>query len=537
MTDTAHSSHLVDELVTMRNSGEMFDYVIKGSKESFRIHSLVLATMSPVFRAMMRSDTAESSKKEATFPTIPDVIMSKVIDYAYLGTCTFTRLQLVDLIKASHYFQMVKLLKLCEEQIIAVLGPNNCFSWFNLADQLQLTAALPKIQKMMRTAYRDIIASEEFKLLEVPELVQYLEDVREHDTCSDDLLRGVLEWVTHDEPNRSMNAQELFTLISFGKCSENAILKMMTEHAELLDMQMEVYKLMLSDVLNNVKPKFQLGKDKTVIILGGQTIQDVPNSTSWILREEQFEKYCDMSTGCVINDFHSLCKVPHGMMLTGGDDSDTCLLFVLPMKIWVKQQSMPSKRRNHGSGYTCGKVFVISGLREGVAGYTRSVDVMDFEKQTWYQGPALPTGGNLPKVVPYKSTMFVLFSKERCLYQLNTEAMSWLTKTPLPKASFGCCVASAEEKIFGAGGDNNINYMYTPETDVWCRLTGPSLMERQGALVYFQEKLYLFAGCRKDAQLTDVEEYDIKSDMCVLAKWKFPTPLMLFSAFLVDTPQ
>ena len=43
VTDTGHSSHLVDELVTMRNNGEMFDYVIKGTKESFSIHSLVLA--------------------------------------------------------------------------------------------------------------------------------------------------------------------------------------------------------------------------------------------------------------------------------------------------------------------------------------------------------------------------------------------------------------------------------------------------------------------------------------------------------------
>ena len=529
VTDTGHASHLVDELVTMRNNGEMFDYVIKGSKESFSIHSLVLATMSPMFRAMMRSDTTEAANKEATFPMVSDDIMAKVIDYAYTGTCTFTRAQLTDLIKAAHYFQMPKLLKLCEEQIITVLQPNNCFFWFNLADQLQLTTTLPKIQKMLRTAYRDIITTEEFKLLEMPEVVQYLEDVSEHGTCSDDLLHGVLEWITHDKQNRSKNTQELFTLISIGKCSEDSILKMISKHTDLLDVQMDVYKLMLLDVLNS-------GKDKAVIILGGQTYH-CTNTKSWILQGEQFEKYFETDFQ-FDQHYYSLCQIPGGIMLTGGDRegerSDMCYICVLSMKMWVMQQPMLCKRSNHGSGYISGKVFVISGI---VAfRHTSSVHFMDFEQKIWHKGPPLLKPVNLPKVVTCKSTMFVLSRDDCDLFQLDSGKMSWLRKASLPQSSSGCSVASSKEIFFAAGGDNNINYMYTPETDEWCRLTGPSLVERQGALICFKKKLYLFGGCRRNAQLTDVEEYDISSDKWSLAKWKLPTPLYGFSAFLMDRP-
>ena len=103
VTDSTHPTHFVAELVALRNDGEMFDYIIKGSNESFSIHSVVLAAMSPVFRSMIRSDMKESTKKEATFPSIPDDIIAKIISFSYAGTCTFTRVQVIELVKAAHY--------------------------------------------------------------------------------------------------------------------------------------------------------------------------------------------------------------------------------------------------------------------------------------------------------------------------------------------------------------------------------------------------------------------------------------------------
>ena len=96
VTDSAHPSHLVEELVALTSAGELFDYMIKGNKESFHFHSLVLALLSPMFRAMLRSEMGEATKKEATFPSIPDNIMAKIIDYAYNGTCSFSRDHLMD---------------------------------------------------------------------------------------------------------------------------------------------------------------------------------------------------------------------------------------------------------------------------------------------------------------------------------------------------------------------------------------------------------------------------------------------------------
>ena len=117
--------------------------------------------------------------------------------------------------------------------------------------------------------------------------------------------------------------------------------------------------------------------------------------------------------------------------------------------------------------------------------------------------------------------------------------MSWLTKSPLPSQSEGCSLAASDDKVFAAGGENNINYVYTPATDVWCHLTGPSLQERYGALVYFHQKLYLFPGWNNEEEnnVTDIEEYDITEDKWSLAKWTLPEPMWLHVAFMVDIPK
>ena len=264
VTDSSHSSHLVEEFVSMREAGELFDYVIKGSHESFSIHSLVLASLSPVFKAMLTTNMDESVKKEATFLTIPDSIMRKIIDYAYTGTCTFSMDELMPLIRAGHFLAMSKLLKLCEEQITTVLQPSNCFSWLRFADELQLGVVMPQVQKMMFTSHKDVIKSDEFKTVEMREIAEYMSNLCKKGIHSDILVEGVLQWIKHDSPKRSEHMTELFGCVSIGKCTKPFLSKVVKENAELLETQLNVYKLIIMETL-------ALESNENLLILGGQS--------------------------------------------------------------------------------------------------------------------------------------------------------------------------------------------------------------------------------------------------------------------------
>ena len=89
VTNPSHPSHLVKGFVAMRDAGELFDYVIRGSDELFSIHSLVLASVSPVFKTMLLSRMEESVNKEAVFPTIPDGTMRKIIHFCYVNRTNY----------------------------------------------------------------------------------------------------------------------------------------------------------------------------------------------------------------------------------------------------------------------------------------------------------------------------------------------------------------------------------------------------------------------------------------------------------------
>ena len=533
VTDSSHPSHLVEELVALRSAGELFDYVIKGTKESFHFHSLVLALVSPMFRAMLRSEMGESAKKEATFPSISDHIVTKIINYAYNGTCSFSRDHLSDLVKAAHYLQMAKLLKMCEEQISSVLQPTNCIPWLQLADKLHLTATMPKLQKMMQTSYQEIITTTDFKELEKPHLLQYLTDVREQSIYTDDLLKGALEWVKHDAQNRLVYLEDLLSVVQISKCRDSVLSKMMEDYADLFHEQKCVHELFMSEILNRLKPK-SLGEVKTIIIGGGQSESNDPNTACWILQKDEIIKYSEPDTDITIMEGQSVCQIPSGMMFTGGVDSDLCAIFVLSLKMWVKQQKLRAYRRDHSSCFNDGKVFLIGGCLSDETEDTSSVDFMDLEKKIWSAGPSLPQAERLLKVISFSSSVFVLYTRQCSFYQLDSDETSWLTKSSLPLQSYGCSLAASDDKIFAAGGNGNYNFVYTPATDVWCRLTGPSLQERQGALVYYQQKLYLFPGCKRDKTMGDVEEYDISMDTWSLTKWKMPSPSWAHGAFLVD---
>ena len=324
----------------------------------------MLALVSPVFRAMLRSEMSEAAKKEATFPIIPDNIMAMIIDYAYNGTISFSPDHLMDLVKAAHYLQMSKLLKMCEEHISTVLRPTNCIAWLHQADKLHLTAIISKVQKMMQTSYSEISSTTDFKMLAKQELLQYLTDVCEHGTCSDDLLNGALEWIKHDAHNRLEHMEDVLSVVQIGKCSDTFLSKMLDDNAELFDKRQSMYKVMLSEVVR--KPKCNLlGEVETIIIMGGQSRSDDPNTACWILQNDEMVNFSEPKSDVVLKSGQSACQIPGGIMLTGGRESDLCLIFVLALKLWVKQQSLKVVRYNHSSCCSNGKVFLLGGMVSG----------------------------------------------------------------------------------------------------------------------------------------------------------------------------
>ena len=128
--------------------------------------------------------------------------------------------------------------------------------------------------------------------------------------------------------------EDLLSVVQINKCSDVFVSKMLNDNADLFDMQHSMYKL-FSEFVKKAKQNL-LGDVQTIILGGGQSISGVLNTACWILQNDDMVKYSDLDINVTVNHGHSVCKIPGGIMLTGGRDSNLCVIFVFSMKMWVK---------------------------------------------------------------------------------------------------------------------------------------------------------------------------------------------------------
>ena len=532
ISDSNHSSNLAERLWKMRESGELVDFVIRGHHTSFSVHSLVIATVSPVFSIMISTAMREATSKEANFPTIPDDVMKLIIAFAYQGTCAVPEQQLMDLTKTAHYLQITKLMHLCEEKICALLNPHNCIAWSRLGAELQLETVTDKAQEIMCSSYRDVTYTTDFKELAPEEIEQYFQDLCQHEVCSDDLLHGALQWLNHNAAKRQECIPRLFASIPIGQCSSSYLSHVILDNADLLNMQKDVFGLILKAQAECVITR------EAIAVLGGFSKRSSKFDQNRMplaihLDKADVMELPELDSGAVRHS--SICQVPCGFLATGGPYS---WLYVSSIEMWIRLYDLLCTRFRHSSVYCNGKVFLVGGEHymhkyEPVKSEDK-VHVLDFETKQWAQGPAFSKLITSSTAMCLGKSVYVFLRIAGHLYELDTEKMMWFEKASMPSLSMGCSCAALEDRIYVAGGAEKVTNMYTPYTDTWTHLTGPGVSDWFGALVYHRYKLYFLPGSAEDKAVTDVQEYDIMDDKWTVGKWKLPVPSRFHQAFVIQ---
>ncbi|GIZ03665.1 speckle-type POZ protein [Caerostris extrusa] len=77
---------LKEDMMSLYNSSELCDMVIKTSTSSFPAHTLVLSARSPVFRAMFSNDMMEKTKRVVEITDLEDEIVRRLLSFMYTDT-------------------------------------------------------------------------------------------------------------------------------------------------------------------------------------------------------------------------------------------------------------------------------------------------------------------------------------------------------------------------------------------------------------------------------------------------------------------
>ena len=251
-----------------------------------------------------------------------------------------------------------------------------------------------------------------------------MSSARETDVDPDDLLEASMEWI-NSKPSQRINCmEEILQKVQLLECSVECIESEMETHEALFMRSPAGYRLINKALLQIAK---QAGvrqkrgantKSQTILVaVGGQSgsgTRDL-NKVCWT-----FNVTLQLEELCKIPD-HSLrlgvCRITDGFVLTGGEDSTLCSMYVLSTNSWKQLKSMKTARRAHGSIYMNQRIFVIGG-NTSVA---TSVHSLAINGDNWTEAD-LPIPVSYPEVVSGANSMFLLYSDANQLLHLDMKA-------------------------------------------------------------------------------------------------------------------
>lgn len=137
-----------------------------GSTWRFPVHSLMMSSQSIVFRKMLSSDFCEKSNHQIIIEDIKPDIVALLLGYIYCGKVNLENWHVaLDLLQASHKYQIEPLVQNCSRFLENVLTVNNVLYIYNEAYVYSLVQLKEKCLKLILDAGFVLLRSKAFGLL------------------------------------------------------------------------------------------------------------------------------------------------------------------------------------------------------------------------------------------------------------------------------------------------------------------------------------------------------------------------------------
>ncbi|CAL9684611.1 unnamed protein product [Knipowitschia caucasica] len=143
---TPLGDYVTHGLKQLLDAQQLCDVTLLVEGKKFMCHRVLLAAVSPYFRAMFTSPLVESRLTEIRLEDVTPAVMDTVIRFVYSGEAGLSLDTAEDLFVAANRLQVMPLQDLCSRFLFSHLSLENCLGMYSLArshhDQLLLRASL-----------------------------------------------------------------------------------------------------------------------------------------------------------------------------------------------------------------------------------------------------------------------------------------------------------------------------------------------------------------------------------------------------------
>ena len=504
----AFSSRQASEFKQLREDQLMMDFRIWCQGTPVDCHKVILmGSGSPVFKAMLAAN-----KAEANYHFSP-VIMNLVLDYVYTGEVTVPNMHLQATLEVCNYLQLTELMEVCLRQALATVDTTNVISWSKVSERLHIDELTSKCSELLSNSFYEVTKSQEFLQLSFAEATCYmgklLMDV-------DDMLDASMHWVSHQPQERVSFMTHFLNMMQLSECSRECLYNCSAKYNHMLKhcpSAQSMLQCAAQCAMKETRSQKKTQKSRSIIVVSeksGQGRDKKENIVIWEMDHEQKE-FVELDKGPQVSIGYSICKVPEGLVLTGGEKHTRCMKFDLPTKRWKKLKDLKFPRAGHQSVFVDGKIYVIGGYRKrrGEEEYVSCMHslVLDGGKN-WKTEPELPVDAVEPAVASIGSNIFLLDPETNKLFIFDTKKRTWKNRADLPgRRCDSVMMLEVKGELVVVARDAEVFTVYNPVTDTWSTKNAlPALDHEASAALYYRDNLYLIGGAEESDDDSDSED-------------------------------
>ena len=405
-----------------------------------------------------------------------------------------------------------------------------------VADKLNLPDVKPRCMDIMVSNFTEVSQLKDFMSMSDAEVQDYFGAVIGSDIHSDGILNGIMRWISHDAENRLIHLEDQLKQVELSNCSVQGIADVMRTYKTLVVSNMDVFTMLMDAIKENSakQEKKQLPKAKPsgeyeLVVVGGNVDSDVNRECYRLDQSKQMAKLCDIPYD--LKKRHSVCKTSQGFVITGGEGSDLCVMYIAATKSWVRLENMRNQRYCDGSICAKDVLYVLGGWSSDCK--DNSVHYLALEGGSWQLGPSLPNVIIWPKVTNVNDNVYVLDTGSSDFLQLNFDRSIWIKQAPFPCQCTGTSVTSTNGQVVVAGGLDKRCGWCNPATNAWSMGQQTLHSHTYGSFVPYDKKLLLLGGFDTVA----IEELSIEDGSWSVSDIKMPAQLMNHVSLVLDIPE
>ncbi|KAH0628727.1 hypothetical protein JD844_010188 [Phrynosoma platyrhinos] len=202
----------------------------------FQAHKVVLASSSPVFKAMFTNGLREQGMEIVSIEGIHPKVMERLIEFAYTASISVGEHCVLHVMNGAVMYQIDCVVKACCDFLVKQLDPSNAIGIANFAEQIGCIELHQRAREYIYMHFEEVSKQDEFFNLSHCQLVTLISRDELNVRCESEVFHACINWVKYDCANRRLYIQALLKAV---RCHS------LTPH--FLQMQLQKCEILQSD--------------------------------------------------------------------------------------------------------------------------------------------------------------------------------------------------------------------------------------------------------------------------------------------------